>query len=69
MVLEAIPHMASRLANMNTRPGGMVPSSRTQQQADNWRASKITPRYTATASSEPFTIAKDACIAELEVCR
>lgn len=69
MVLEAIPHMAKRLANMNTRPGGLAPSSRAQQQADNWKASRIRPRYTATVSREPLTTTRQACIAELEVWR
>lgn len=69
MVLEAIPHMANRLANMNTSPGGLAPSSRAQQQADNWKASRIRPRYTATASREPLTTARQACNAELEVWR
>jgi hypothetical protein len=36
MVLEAITHMANRLANINMRPGGLEPSRKAQQQAANW---------------------------------
>lgn len=40
MVLQAIPHIANRLANMNMSPGGVAPINRAQQQADSCAVNK-----------------------------
>lgn len=67
--MQATPHIAKRLANMNMSPGGLVPTSRAQQQADNCKVSKTRLRYTATISKKFLTRGSPAWIVVLEVLR
>ena len=69
MILQATQHIAKRLANMNISPGGLVPSSRAKQQADNCKVSKTRLRYTAPISKKALTRVSPAWIVVLEVCR
>lgn len=50
MVLQAIPHVANRIANMNMSPRGLAPSKRVQQHTDSCTASSTRLKYTATHS-------------------
>jgi hypothetical protein len=49
-VLQAIPHITNRLANMNMSPGGLAPSKSAQQHADSCTVSRARVQYTATHS-------------------
>ena len=69
MVLLAMRHMKSRLANRKMRPGGMVEAKREQVRAVNCTNRVTRVRYTATWSAEPRTACSvcsmPVCTAEL----
>jgi len=69
MILQATQHIVKRLATMNMSPGGLVPTSRAQQHADNCKVSKTRLRYTAMTSKEFLTRDSPAWIVVLEVWR